>query len=137
MTPEEINQIIGSLSQIYGYTPRVYFRPPKGRIRAEFIPPDRIFFYNPIVTTPYHEYGHFLYYRMRKFSVSSETFAQRFSTMWLTILRYNFRCKCGSRKLVPAHPKNFTFYDIWVKCLDCGAVYKLENKAELVKHYNP
>ena len=143
LSQEEIEDVIQRLEGVYFIrVKRKYDFNPKSHIRAMYTPNDNtITFFNPIETTPYHEYGHAVWHWLkRKYRVmsDSETFAQRFSLMWLNINLTGFRCKCGSQRLVPASPvKNPSLRLLWVKCLDCGTVYKLKNPLLLQLHYNP
>lgn len=143
LAEEEFLRIIKQLEEIYGIKVAVKFKlNANSKYRAEYNPAtNTITVFKPIITTPYHEYGHALYHAlMRKMRIvtDSETFAQRFSTMWLNINDTGFRCVCGSRKLIPATPvRRPTIRMLWVMCLDCGRVYKLKNPIFLKVHYNP
>ena len=137
--------VISFLESVYGYKARVVIQQDlQSHIRAMFQPPNIITLFNPIETTPYHEYGHLLYYKLRRkirFTVDSETFAQRFSTMWLNLKRTGFVCqRCGSQKFIPWHKEpRADLQDINLYCLNCGTAYELNEKEKhkLILHYNP
>ncbi|MEM4048847.1 MAG: hypothetical protein QXF40_04570 [Metallosphaera sp.] len=137
MEREEVEAIIRKLEGIYSYKVNLSFSNPHGNIRAEFRPPDKITVFNPIITTPYHEYGHLVYHKLHKklgIKGTSEQFAQRFSIMWLNLERYNFHCICGSQAFIPARAYKD---DLGLICLSCGRKYKLVDRKRLITHHNP
>jgi DNA-directed RNA polymerase subunit RPC12/RpoP len=140
--PKFIFNVINFLMGIYKIRVKTKFEPnPNSKIRAMYSPrTNTITFINPIETTPYHEYGHAVYHNLQLgYKSDSETFAQRFSTMWLTLNKTNFKCtKCGSQKFIPAKPRTSkNFYDIWLICLNCGQTYQLQEPEKIVRHHNP